>query len=129
MLIAWYFKPACFPIAVVYMINRGNRNQRLLWRVNLDLFTLHHCAINCGFGSWISSLVIGSCGYVSAEAICEFVHVKSRYSSGHRSLSRFVLAIAFLLAARSNVVSSYVQPVSRMRTSRRFCAAPFRFSL
>jgi len=34
-----------------------NRNRRLLSRLNLEIFTLHHCAINRGCGGWVSSFI------------------------------------------------------------------------
>jgi len=49
-----------------------NRNRRLLLRLNLEIFTLHHCTMNSGCGGWVSY------GYVSGEAICPSVWVKSR---------------------------------------------------
>jgi len=33
-----------------------NRNRRLLSRINLEIFTQHHCALNHGCGGWVSSL-------------------------------------------------------------------------
>jgi len=35
-----------------------NCNRLLLSRLNLEIFTLHHCAMNCGFGGWVSSFII-----------------------------------------------------------------------
>jgi len=57
-----------------------NRNRRLLSRLNLEIFNLHlhHCALNRGFGGWISSFIIVCYGYVSGEAISLSVCVKSR---------------------------------------------------
>ena len=46
-----------------------NRNRRLLSRLNLEIFTLHHCAMNRGCGSWVSSFIIIYYGYVAWEAI------------------------------------------------------------
>jgi len=33
----------------------------------LEIFTLHHCAINPGCGGWASSFIIVCYGYVSGE--------------------------------------------------------------
>jgi len=44
----------------------------------LEIFTLHHCAMNRGCGGWISSSVIVFHGYVSGKVICSSVWVKSR---------------------------------------------------
>jgi len=55
-----------------------NRNRRLVWRINLEIFSLHHCALNRGCGGWVSSLVIVCCGYVSGQGISPTVCVKSR---------------------------------------------------
>jgi len=41
-----------------------NRNPRLHSRLNLEIFTLHHCALNCSCGGLISSFIIVSYGYV-----------------------------------------------------------------
>jgi len=38
-----------------------NHNQQLLSRSNLENFTLHHWAMNHGFGGWFSSIII-CCG-------------------------------------------------------------------
>jgi len=35
-----------------------NRNRPLLSRLNLDIFTLHHCALNRGCGGWVYSFII-----------------------------------------------------------------------
>jgi len=32
------------------------RNRRLLLRLNLEFFTLHHCEMKRDFGDWVSSL-------------------------------------------------------------------------
>jgi len=32
-----------------------NRNRRLISRLNLEIFILHHCAVNRSFGGWVSS--------------------------------------------------------------------------
>jgi len=42
-------------------------NRRLLSRLNLEIFTLHHCAINPGCGGWVSSFIISCYGYASGE--------------------------------------------------------------
>jgi len=55
-----------------------NRNRRLLSRLNLEIFTLYHCAPNWGCGSWVSSFIIVCYDYVSGEAICPSVWVKFR---------------------------------------------------
>jgi len=34
-----------------------NRNRRLSSRLNLDIFTLHRCALNRGCGGWVSFLL------------------------------------------------------------------------
>jgi len=46
-----------------------NRNRRLISRLNLDIFTQHHCALNHGCGDWVSSFIIVFHCYVSGEAI------------------------------------------------------------
>jgi len=46
-----------------------DRNLRLHSRLNLDVFTLHHCALNGSCGGWVSSFIIVYYGYVSGEAI------------------------------------------------------------
>jgi len=46
-----------------------NRNRRLRSRLNLEIFTLHQCALHGGWGGWVSSFVIFCYGYVSGEAI------------------------------------------------------------
>jgi len=33
----------------------------------LEIFTLHHCATNQGFGGWVSSFIILFYGYVSGD--------------------------------------------------------------
>jgi len=33
----------------------------------LEIFTLHHCALNRGCGGWVSSFIIICYGYVSGE--------------------------------------------------------------
>jgi len=55
-----------------------NRNRRLLSRLNLEIFTLHHCAMNHGCGGRVSSFVIVCYGYVSGQAISPSVGVKSK---------------------------------------------------
>ena len=55
-----------------------NRNRRLRSRLNLDIFTLHHCALNRGCGGWVSSFIIVCYGCVSGEAISPSVCVKPR---------------------------------------------------
>jgi len=55
-----------------------NRNRRLRSRLNLDIFTLLHCALNRGCGGWVSSFIIVFYGYVSGEANFQSVRVKSR---------------------------------------------------
>jgi len=44
-----------------------NRNRLLLSRLDLEIFTLHHCAINLDCGGWVFSFIIVCCGYVSGE--------------------------------------------------------------
>jgi len=63
-----------------------NRNRRLLSRLNLEIFTLHHCAMNRGYGGWVSSFITVCYGVVSGEAICPSVCMKSRWSSGKHSV-------------------------------------------
>jgi len=46
-----------------------NRKRRLLSRLNLEFFTLRHCAMNRGFESRISCVVIGSYVYVSGMGV------------------------------------------------------------
>jgi len=55
-----------------------NRNRRLLSQLNLEIVTLHHCAMNRGFGGCVSYFIIVCYGYVSGEAICPPVCVISR---------------------------------------------------
>jgi len=63
-----------------------NRNRRLLWRLNLDIFTLHHCALNRGCGGWVSSFIIVFYGYVSEEPIFPSVCVNPDSSNGKHSV-------------------------------------------
>jgi len=35
-----------------------NRNRRLRSRLKLDIFTLHHCALNRGCGDWVSFFIM-----------------------------------------------------------------------
>jgi len=44
----------------------------------LEIFTLHHCAPNRGYGGWVSSFIVVCYVYVSGEAIYPSVWVKSR---------------------------------------------------
>jgi len=46
----------------------------------LEIFTLRHCAMNRGCGSWVSSFIIVWYGYVSRQAIYRSVWFKSRWS-------------------------------------------------
>ena len=46
-----------------------NRNRRLRSRLNLEIFTLLHCALNLGCGGWVSFFIMVCYGYVSVEAI------------------------------------------------------------
>jgi len=55
-----------------------NRNRRLLSRLNLEIFTLRHCAMNRGCSGWVPSFIIVCYGYDSGEAIFPSVCVKSR---------------------------------------------------
>jgi len=55
-----------------------NRNRRLLLRLNLEIFTLHHCTMNRRCGGWVSSFTTVCYGYVLGEAISPSVCVKSR---------------------------------------------------
>jgi len=41
-----------------------NRNRQLRSRLNLEIFTLHHRALNRGRGGWVSSFIIVSYVYV-----------------------------------------------------------------
>jgi len=54
------------------------RNRRLRSRLNMVIFTLHHCVLNRCCGGWVSSFIIVWCGYVSGKAICPLVCVKFR---------------------------------------------------
>jgi len=47
-----------------------NRNRRLFSRLNLQIFTLHHCALNRGCGGWVSSFIMVCYDYFSGKAIC-----------------------------------------------------------
>jgi len=51
----------------------------------LEIFTLHHCAMNGGFGGYISSFITVCYGYVWGEAISSSVYV-FRLSSGKYSV-------------------------------------------
>jgi len=55
-----------------------NRKRQLLSRLNLEIFTLYHCAKNRGCGDWIFSITIVCYGFVSGEAFLLSVWVKSR---------------------------------------------------
>jgi len=73
-----------------------NRNRRLRSQLYLVIFTLHHCVLNGGCGGWVSSFSIVCYGYVSGKDICPFVCVKSRMSSGKRSVcSEFSLRSSY----------------------------------
>jgi len=61
----------------------------------LDIFTLHHCALNRGCGDWVSSFIIVFYGYVSEEAIFPSVCVNPDSpvaSTAFAANSRFVAA-------------------------------------
>ena len=47
-----------------------NRNRRFISRLNLEIFILHHCAMNRSFGGWVPPFIIICYGYASGEAIC-----------------------------------------------------------
>jgi len=55
-----------------------NRNRRSLSRINWEIFTLHHCAMNRGCGGWVSSFIIVCYGHVSGEAIYPSMWFNSR---------------------------------------------------
>jgi len=55
-----------------------NRNRRLRSRLNSDIFTLLHCALNRGCGGWVSFFIMVCYDYVSGEAISPSVCFKSR---------------------------------------------------
>jgi len=55
-----------------------NSIRRLLSRLNLEIFTLHHSAMNCDCGGWVLSFIIICYGYVSGEAIFPSLCVKFR---------------------------------------------------
>jgi len=64
----------------------------LFSQLNLDFFTLHHCVMNCGCGSWVSSFIIVCYGNVSRKAIYPSVWFKSRWSMNKHSVcSQFSL--------------------------------------
>jgi len=70
-------------------------NRRLLSRLNLEIFTLHHCVMNRGYGGWVSSFIIICYGYASGEAIYPSMWFKSRQSRASTAFlanSRFVPA-------------------------------------
>jgi len=46
-----------------------NSNRRLRSQLNLDIFTLHHCALNRGCGGWVSSFIVVCYGYVLGKAM------------------------------------------------------------
>jgi len=61
----------------------------------LEIFTQHHCALNRGCGGWVSSFIIGFCGYASGEAIFPSVCVNPDSpvaSTAFVANSRFVTA-------------------------------------
>jgi len=96
-----------------------NRNRRLISRLNLEIFTLHHCVMNHSCGSWVSSFIIICYGCVSGKAIYPSTWFKSRQSRGKHSISnksRLCFQLAFRLAARSNVVS-LVRHINKNRSS------------
>ena len=57
-----------------------NCNWQLLLQWNLEIFTLHHCAMNSGCGGWVFSFIIVCYGCVSEEAVCLSMWFKSRQS-------------------------------------------------
>jgi len=69
-----------------------NRNRQLISRLNLEIFTQHHSALNHGCSGWVSSFIIICHGCVSGEAICPSAWVKSRWSNDkHIVCSEFSL--------------------------------------
>ena len=46
-----------------------NRNRRLHSQLNLDIFTLHHCAMNRGCGGWVSFFIMVCYGYFSGGGL------------------------------------------------------------
>jgi len=64
-----------------------NRNRRLRSRLNLEIFTLYHCALKRGCGGWVSSFIIVCYGHVSGEAIYPSMWFKSRQFRGKHSVS------------------------------------------
>jgi len=71
-----------------------NRNRRLVWRINLEIFTLHHCALNCGCCGWVSSFIIVCYWYVSAKTISRLCALNPEIPAGSTfaANSRFVAA-------------------------------------
>jgi len=63
-----------------------NRNRRLLSRLNLEIFTQHHCAMNSGCGGWVSSFIIVYYDYVSGEVIYPSMRFTPRQSRGAQHL-------------------------------------------
>jgi len=55
----------------------------------MEIFTLHHCAMNRDCGGWVSSFVIVCYGYVPGAAIYLSMWFKSRQS---RASTAFLLA-------------------------------------
>jgi len=44
----------------------------------MEIFTLHHCAMNRGFGDWVCFFIMVCYGHASGKAISPSVCVKSR---------------------------------------------------
>ena len=83
-----------------------NRNRRLSSRSNLEIFTLHHCALNRVCGGWVSSYIIVCYMFQRRplDRLCALNPDSPAASTAFVANSRFV-QLPFLLAARSNVAS------------------------
>jgi len=55
-----------------------SHNQQLLLQLYLEFFTPLHWVMNCSFGGCVLSSIIRYYSYVSGDAICSSVRVKSR---------------------------------------------------
>jgi len=63
-----------------------NSNSQLLLQLNLEIFTLHHCAMNRSCGGWVSSFIIVCYGCCRGDYLPP-MWFKSRQSRGKHSIS------------------------------------------
>jgi len=63
-----------------------NRNRRLLSRLNLESFTLHQCATNCGCGGWVSPLSSFVMVTFQGRLVARLCALKSRQYRGKHSV-------------------------------------------